>query len=134
MNLKSEKGFTGVEINIAVIIIFIFVSIFSALFANINSHKKAIQLKSEAVYIAIDEIETIKNIGIIEGQDLTTINEPVSDKEGFYKTITVLDYADMEGNEDKEHDIVKKITVEISYMHKAEVQKVELSTIISKEN
>ena len=45
MKFKSEKGFTGIDIAIAVMIIFIFVSIFSVLFANINSQKKAITLR-----------------------------------------------------------------------------------------
>lgn len=142
MKLRSEKGFTGIDISISVVIIFIFVSIIAALIAQVNSKSREISLKNDATYIAINEIEKVKSNGLEEyvgkseadGNNVICENEEIENEEGFYKTITVLDYADVEKDEAIEKDIVKKVTVKISYMFRNEEQKVELSTIVSKES
>ncbi len=142
MKLRSEKGFTGIDISISVVIIFIFVSIIAALIAQVNSKSREISLKNDATYIAINEIEKVKSNGLEEyvgkseadGNNVICENEEIENEEGFYKTITVLDYADVEKDEEIEKDIVKKVTVKISYMFRNEEQKVELSTIVSKES
>lgn len=142
MKLRSEKGFTGIDISISVVIIFIFVSIIAALIAQVNSKSREISLKNDATYIAINEIEKVKSNGLEEyvgkseadGNNVICENEEIENEEGFYKTITVLDYADVEKDEAIEKDIVKKVTVKISYMYRNEEQKVELSTIVSKES
>lgn len=141
MKLRSEKGFTGIDISISVVIIFIFVSIIAALIAQVNSKSREISLKNDATYIAINEIEKVKSNGLEEyvgkseadGNNVICENEEIENEEGFYRTITVLDYADVEKDEEIEKDIVKKVTVKISYMYRNEEQKVELSTIVSKE-
>ena len=141
MKLRSEKGFTDINISISVVIIFIFVSIIAALIAQVNSKSREISLKNDATYIAINEIEKVKSNGLEEyvgkseadGNNVICENEEIENEEGFYKTITVLDYADVEKDEAIEKDIVKKVTVKISYMYRNEEQKVELSTIVSKE-
>ena len=61
-------------------------------------------------------------------------NQKVENKEGFFKTIIVEDYADLDNNSEKIPNLVKKVTVKISYMFQAKEQSVELSTILSKEN
>ena len=114
MNLRNEKGFTGIDISVSVIIIFIFVSIIATLVYQINSTSKEIQLKSEATYLAINEIENIKNQGfeaykdrsISGGNSIVTQDEEV--QEGYFKTTTIIDYTDIQGNEEKTKDIVKK--------------------------
>ena len=58
----------------------------------------------------------------------------MENKEGFFKTIIVQDYADLDNNSEKIPNLVKKVTVKISYMFQAKEQSVELSTILSKEN
>ena len=60
--MKSEKGFTGVDIVISVIILFIFISLIAFLSYNISSTSKDLELKSEATALAIEEIEKIKNM------------------------------------------------------------------------
>ena len=87
------------------------------------------------------EIENIKNEGIeayigksvANGNSIIAENEE-TEKQGYYKTITVTDYTDLEGKTDKTKDIVKKVSVKITYMFKAKEQTVELSTILTKEN
>lgn len=140
MKIKSEKGIVGADIAISVIVIFIFVSIISILIYNINSLSASVERMSEATYIAINEIEQLKIDGYDKYKDsmqninggIVVDNEMV--QEGYYKTITVIDYTDMEGNEDKVSGLVKKATVKISYMYKGEEESVELSTVLSKEN
>ena len=140
MNFRNEKGYTGIDISVSVVILFIFVSIISMMIYQMNSSSKEVQLKTDATYLAINEIENIKNQGIDEyigksvanGNNVITENQEV--EEGYYKTVTVIDYTDIDGNQDKTKDLVKKVTVKISYMFKAKEQSVELSTVLSKES
>lgn len=140
MRFRSEKGFTGIEISISIVLIFIFVSIIAILTYNFNSASKEVELRSEATYIAIDEIEKMKNLGFEEianrsqanGNQVYVDTEEVTGKEGFYREIIIEDYADI--NPGKIPGIVKKVTVQIKYMFKGNEQKVELSTILAKES
>ena len=138
MKVKSEKGFTGIDIAISVVVLFIFISLISMLIYNFNSQTKEVELKSEATYLAIDEIENIKNLGFEEFETISLENggnpyiDEETNKKGFYKKVIIQDYTDIEGNEDKIPNLVKKVTVQISYRFKAENQVVELSTILSK--
>lgn len=140
MKIKNEKGIVGADIAISVVVIFIFVSLISMLIYNINLLTVGQERMSEAIYIAINEIEGLKIDGydMYKDSNLSVNNGVVVDnemaKEGYYKTITVIDYTDLEGNEDKTAGIVKKATVTISYMHNGESQSVELSTVLSKES
>lgn len=131
--MKSEKGYTGVDIAISIVVIVIFVTFIASLTSRVNSSAKEIELKSKATDIAITEIETIKNKTwddfITED---TAYRETSEVQEGYYRTIKVEDYHDI--NEAKTPDIVKRITVQIQYMFKGKQQLVELSTILSKEN
>ena len=143
MKIKSERGFTGIDIAISVIVLFIFVSLIAMLVYNSNSSTREVKLKSEATYLAIDEIEKIKNAGFDKYDTLnsrSTVdedgnqlrNQPTG-TEGFYKTIIIEDYAELNPEDTTIiPNLVKKITVQISYRFKAENQVVELSTILSK--
>lgn len=143
--IKREDGFTGIDISIAVIVIFIFTTIIAILSYQYNSSAKEIQKKSEATQIAITEIEKIKNANFTQYEGVyktSTVDnagnslqeQAVTGKQGYYRTILVEDYTDIEGNENKVKDVVKRITVKISYKFKNAEQTVELSTIISKES
>lgn len=141
MKIRTEKGYTGVEIAIVIVLIFIFVSIIATLIYNSNSKSEEIELKSTATEIAINEIEQVKQDGFEKYKDKSAsnngeicANEEITENPGFFKTIIVEDYTDIEGNNDKISNLVKKVTVKISYMFKAKEQSVELSTILSKEN
>lgn len=134
MNLKSEKGATGIDITISVIILAMFIGLIVSLMYGINQSSKDIERKTQATNYAISEIEKLK------AEDFETLeSKQVSgyiDDTPYYKTIKVIDYADLEENQgqDKERGLVKKVTVEISYKSGKEDKKVELSTVLSKEN
>lgn len=133
VKMKNEKGYVGVDIVISVIVLFIFVSFIATLSYRVNSSSKEVELKSKAAEIAIAEIELIKNKtwNDITTED-TTYRETTEIEQGYYRTIIVEDYHDIDST--KRIDIVKKITVQIQYMFKGEQESVELSTIIAKEN
>lgn len=140
--IKNDKGFTGIDMAIAFVVIFIFVSMISLLIYNINSGAKEIELKTEATYLAIDTIETIKSEGFeayanrsqAAGNSIVCEQEEIEGNQGFFKTIIVIDYADIAEDENVKPNLVKKATAKISYMFKAQEQTIELSTILSKEN
>ena len=134
--VRSQNGYTGIDIAISIIVIFIFVSIIAVLIYRFNSSSKEIELKSKATYIAINEIEDIKSKGMeaIEEWQVEQVENASTDEEGFFKTIIIQDYTQIEGNEEKIQGLVKKVTVKISYMFQAKEQNVELSTVITKEN
>ena len=143
MDFRSERGFTGVDIATSVVVIFIFVSLIATLSYNYSSASKEFELKSEATYIAIDEIEkmkavdfsTIENMGKNDENkgEYEPLKELTSNK-GFYRKITIEDYTDNPDNSDKIFGLVKKATVQITYMFKGKEQKVELSTVLAKES
>lgn len=134
MNLKSEKGATGIDITISIIILSLFIGLIVSLMYGINQSSKDIERKTEATNYAISEIEKLK------AEDFETLESKQTsgyiEDTPYYKTIKVVDYADLEENEgqDKEPGLVKKVTVEISYKSGKEDKKVELSTVLSKEN
>ena len=134
--VRSQNGYTGIDIAISIIVIFIFVSIIAVLIYRFKSSSKEIELKSKATYIAINEIEDIKSKGMeaIEEGQVEQVENASTDEEGFFKTIIIQDYTQIEGNEEKIQGLVKKVTVKISYMFQAKEQNVELSTVITKEN
>ncbi len=136
MDFREQKGFAGSDIIISVIILFIFVSLISTMFYNFNISGKEVERRSEAVNIAVSEIEQIKINGFSQliNNDISCEKKAVDEKDGYYKTITVEDYADVNTNETKQRDVVKKVNVKITYKFKNQEQNVELSTILSKEN
>ena len=149
MKIRNERGFTGVDISIAVIIIFIFVSLITTLFFRYSNASKALEHRTDATYIAIDEIEKMKNINFanIENVNKNTKSITVNDEqinindlndgsgeeveEGYFRKILIEDYNDIDST--KQEKLVKRITVIISYMFNGKKQTVELSTILAKE-
>ena len=145
MSLKKENGFTGVDISIAIIILFIFVSIISTLSYQFNTSNKKIQTRGEAIEIAIDEIEKVKSKGFNEFKGLnsqSTIDkngnelkeQPIEGRTGFYKTVLVQDYNEINTASNIKEDLVKKVTIKITYQYQKEEQSIELSTILAKES
>ncbi len=138
MKISKENGFTGIDIAISVVVIFIFVSLIAFLIYSFNSSSKELEYKSEAINIAIQEIEQLKNtidVDSIRTKGIENVDEYESSqkvKEGYFKKVLIEDYKHI--HPDKESDIVKKVTVEVQYQFKKEPQTVALSTIITMNN
>ena len=81
------------------------------------------------------DFSTIENMGKNDENkgEYEPLKELTSNK-GFYRKITIEDYTDNPDNSDKIFGLVKKATVQITYMFKGKEQKVELSTVLAKES
>ena len=60
--IKENKGITGVDATIAVVILIIFVPLIASLFSNLMNIKLRNERKSTALNIAIQMIEGIKSM------------------------------------------------------------------------
>ena len=128
MNFKEEKGIAGIDIAIAVIVLAIFVSIISVLMFNIQKNDEEIKRKSEATSYAINIIEGYEDKYITEeGQEKAT---------PYYQEVTVQDYSELEQNKDKdvEAEVLKIVTVKVSYKSGKNTESVEISTVMTKED
>lgn len=65
MVIKEEKGVTGIDIAISVIVITIFIAMIANLIASININAKKSERKTKATSYAVQEIEKIKALGYI---------------------------------------------------------------------
>lgn len=134
MKIKDNKGVTGIDITISIIIISVFMGLTATLLYNINYNSKKLERKNQASLLAIQQMEKIKNLSF---EDITneTINRQdiiiVSD--GYTIENTVQDYAEMEGNEDAISGLVKYVKVVVSYKLENKLQTVELATSIKNE-
>lgn len=144
MDFRSEKGVSGIDIVASVIIVTIFIAIIANIIANINLNSKDIEKKTQATSYAVDEIEIIKAEGYVESyqdkginQEDIILEEDINDENGnfsgYHKKISIKDYVLIKDDKTKQANIVKEITVEISYMNRKGTQNVQISTYVTKE-
>lgn len=144
MNIKNEKGFTAIDIAIAIIIMTIFIALISNLIVNINLNSESIKRQTIATSYAIQEIEKIKaqgyineynDLGITQIEHLSNYNIDIFDDTnnftGFHKTVLIKDYIFIKNDNTKQKNLVKELTVEISYKLANKEQKVSISTYIT---
>ncbi len=141
MNLKSQKGITSMDVTVAIMIIVIFSSIIVSLYQNYSISSKRIEREAEATEYAIETVEEIKANSSKyfddENSNKDTIpvyNNEVIGNTGFTRTANLVDYASLEGNKDKKLGYVKNVSVVVNYKIGNKDEKVELNTVISKEN
>lgn len=147
LNLKSEKGITNTDIALAVILITLFIGLLTTLSTSIENGVKKAGREADAMSYAIEYIELAKS------QDFSVYpkkgNQKIQDVEElqdgyildgnqeatpFYKTITVQDISELSGHIDKKAEVMKKITVVISYQQDNEEKSVTLTTYVTKED
>lgn len=143
MHIREEKGLAGIDIAISVMILTIFVALIASLIANINSYSSDTEKKTIATSYAVQEIERIKAQGYINNynglgieNDNVLINEDIVENgifTGYHKKILIKDYALLNKEDTYQPNLVKKITVEISYKSGAKEKNVRISTHIVKE-
>ena len=149
--MKNQKGYTGVDIAISVVVITIFIALIGTLVFNFNSSSDEMKYKSKALDYAINEIERIKTLDIndqdIINSEIATSNGTAVENEiidendkgtGYYEKIDVVDAKDIMSDSDlngreRIEGLVKKVTVTVSYKFRNQTKSVELSTIISKD-
>lgn len=143
MSIKEEKGLTGVDIAISLIIITMYIAVIANTIANINLNSKDAKRKSISTSYAVQEIEKIKAQGYIDAYDSKGIDKEETIKEediynnseftGYHKKVTIKDYVLIVNDKTKQKDIVKELTVEISYKLGNKEKNVKISTYIAKE-
>ena len=142
MLVKEEKGLTGVDIAISIVVITIFIAMIANLIANINLNTQDIKRKSTATSYAIQEIEKVKAQGYIDdynskgidSEDVLKDEDIYSNSEfsGYHKKVIIKDYVLVKNNKNKKQDVVKEITVEISYKLGGKDKKVTITTYVAR--
>lgn len=142
MFVREEKGIAGIDIAISIIIITIFIAMIGNLIMNINLNSKDIERKTIAISYAVQEIEKIKSQGYIddytnmgiEKEDIFNENDIFDSNgnfTGYHKKILVKDYKLIQNDNTKLENLVKEITVEISYKLANKNKSISLSTYVS---
>lgn len=149
MNLKSEKGFTGIDITVALIIMTLFISIITVVLYNMTKESKEMERNSEATYIATDIIEKFKalnydNVNITnnaENENYVSIEQyndanqnkidGITIPDGYIVSIKVEQYRP-EG-ETLNIDLVKTVKVKVEYKVGKEVKNVKLKTTLTRD-
>lgn len=109
---KSNKGFTGIDIVLSIIIVITFTSIIVSLMYSVkmeNYRIKAMAISN--VYL----VETLENIGIANYDEIKSDNTDLFPKEmstEFEKKIEVTSISDEDTSKE---DIIKKVKVTIAY-------------------
>lgn len=137
MLVKKENGFTGIDIAISIIVTTIFIAVIGNLIVNINLNSKDIERKTVATAYAVQEIEQIKTQKIDEyvdkgiEEEYITIEKDI--EQGYHEKVIVKDYVLIKQDNTKEKNLIKEVTVEISYKLANKEKKVSISTYIAKE-
>lgn len=141
--IKDEKGLTGVDIAISLVIVTMFVAIIANLIANINLDTEKMDRKSKALAYAVQEIETRRATGYIEkyngmgtSKEETLKEEDIynnSEFTGYHKVVSIKDDILVENSGTKTADTTKQITVEVFYKLGNKEESIKISTYISKE-
>ena len=129
--MKRNKGFTGVDIAISVVIFTIFVTVITSMFYNLSVTENRIQRKTEATNLAIKVIETMKVIEfdkLTEGMTINDINNLITDKievpNGYSVTVGV--------DNSTYPDVIKIISVQIDYKSGKQDETINIETLVKK--
>lgn len=111
--IKESKGITAVDVSIAVVAIIIFTSIIVSMMANVKLENTNIRRKAIAtIYLT----EILENVGIAAYDNVKENNAqliPSNMPDVYDAQISVEKLKDSDAT--KEQDLIKKVTVSISY-------------------
>lgn len=135
MKLKNNKGFTGIDISVAIVVFIIFSSIVITLFYNTTITSKKIERKAIATNLCINIVETLKECEfdsltttgdtptLISLETLRTISgETLEIPNGYEAQITIENY--------KGENIIKILEVIINYKENNKTEEVKIETLI----
>lgn len=111
--LKNNKGLTGTDIVITIVVIGFFATTILALIYNVKLENLKIKSKLVAnIYL----IQTLENVGIVTYDDVTTDNVtnliPADLPDGYTSQMTVTNFNDEDNTKE---DLIKMVEVKISY-------------------
>lgn len=147
MNFKNNKGYTGVDISIAMIFILILIPTIFGIVYNIQRTNSEVERKSEATAIATDILETAKSLEYSEitldgnkqfvlelNNKYTNVNpnyeySKTGHKNVYYKIeIELENYYPQDATEIE--DLVKKLKVKVTYPIGNITKSIDISTLI----
>ena len=150
MNLRNNKGYVTEDVAIAIIILLILVPVVMGIVFNINSSKNTGDIKTDAINILTNTIETAKGITLdddftenkiidevkklygLAGQPTTNPMTIKTSKASYKLKVQVFDYADDQTNhQGATRNMVKTVKASITYKTGGEEEKtMDLSTVI----
>lgn len=149
MNLRNNKGFVTEDVAIAIIILLILVPVVMGIVFNINSSKNTGDVKTDAINILTNTIETAKGITLddnftenkiidevkklygLTGQPTTNPIIIKTSKASYELKVQVVDYADDQTNhQGATRNMVKIVKASIKYKAGGEEKTMDLSTVI----
>ena len=140
--LKEEKGLTGIDIAISIIIITIFISVLANLIMNINLNSEKTKRMEIATAYAVQEIEQIKAKGYVDEYNNKGVDKKdiISEKDimdddnnftGYSKTTTIKDYVLIKNDKSKQKNVLKELTVTVSFKLGNITENIDISTYIT---
>ena len=137
MNIKDNKGITGVDVAVATVVIIVFLSTITAMFYNVSTSSKNISRKAEATNIAVDVIEKMKQA---EFEDLVVTGE-TRQKLSETSIPTLTDYTvanpydvEITVEDYKDGNTVKIITAYVTYKVNKKDEEVKIQTLKKSED
>ena len=130
--MKREKGFTGVDLTIAIAVIIMFTTLISIIFVNIYMNSTSTSRGAMATTYATQIIENIEKLYYNEVTD-EQINDIINNMNipsGYDVTFNLENYKETNY---KEEDLIKIVTVNIKYMVGKKEEQVEFQKIKAKE-
>ncbi len=148
MKLKNNKGYVGVDVTIALMVLVILVPTITAMTFNINKTSNVIKRKTQALSIATNMLEISKIVfsdsdGLEDSDILENINNKITeiypdgdssegviiktiDKVLYQMTISLQDKHEIDEN--VEEGKIKTVTAKVEYKLGNDKQEIELST------
>lgn len=136
MKVKSNKGYVGMDVGIAILVLLVLVPTIAGMIYNVNKTNSLIDRKTEAISIAVNTIESAKG-ELVEDLTSEKVKEQLID---IYTDCIISDITDPTETTDKKVLTVTKgentyrIQIEIQDYSKlnrlAEENKVKIATVI----
>ncbi len=128
-SIREEKGITGTDAIIAIIVLTFFVSVISTVIINISSSSEAVKRNSNATSYAVAILEKANKLyydDITEENLVSGINIP----NGYIVNIQISKLSDADPTKE---DLVKKITVSVTYKLNKQDTSVSMAYIKARE-
>lgn len=131
--LRSQKGISGIDITVSIILITIFMTLAVMASGRIVQNRNRSSVNRQALVYAINEIERLKQMSV-EDNSLNNIQGQYIGDTSFYQTVIIEDYKEIADPNNLDSSIVedklKKATVEIKYKEAGTIKTIELSAVI----
>ena len=157
MNFKNNKGYTGIDISIAMIIILVFIPTIFGIVYNLQKIRSRTERETIAVNIATDVLEIARSLNYSEvfisnenSEFKTLLNNKYSSLEISNNTVnfnysdvnnihykiqvTVSNYYPADIEVQDQNDLVKQITVEVMYPVGNSTKSINISTVLQNKN